>query len=815
MTFAIHISKAGADRAPQQRAMALGVALAVALLALPAAAAAPVHARQLAERALGQLGAPGNWRIDQQLVNAQGRTVVHASQLHHGHRVWGSRAIIHADAKGAPTLLGGATDAPQPNGTPALNKDQAVAIAASALGLKGRSLAPRVELVVFPTRHHGGLRLARDAGGSLQLDRKLSVVTARPRAAHVWAYEVKLAAHNRQDGLKAMSYVIDAQTGAVMHVADEVRLLAPPNAPAQRDTDVAVKGIGFSQYSGQVVLDTTRRADGSYQMIDRTRGKKFVPFLNDGIQDPYGNPVFDEDGQPIAIIGLQALGERHEGFNWDFTANWYWYAQNTSNSWGDGKQFVGYPFGSETTPNGQTAAVDAHYGMATSWDFYKNIFGREGVDGEGGSLVSIAHSFSYFGFPDDFAVYSADFGVLLGDGSRSARTNPQTGLMIPPNPDGRGSMTTLDIVGHELTHGVIDHSAGLVNFGEAGALSEATGDIFGVLIKAYARRASGTDSVIPASGVVWNLAEQNGLKPIRDMRQPSAIGYGRENWYAGLEYMDISYAAGVINRCFYFLSQGAASSAGNGDYSPYLPGGMSGIGNDRAARIWYKALTEYMTPLTTFAEAREAAIKAAADLYGAGSADVIAVRRAFAAVNIGSADSSTPVRINLALVHPAGSMFNPDGAEDFGSGTSRMPIVAMSTPVSLKAQVDNTDDKRVEWKLGTIPGSRNNPGFQHNGGIMTADGVWTPDRDWGFHALNVTSLADPRQYAEGVAWVIDGDADSDTEFDAMDLGAVALSWGMNTPVKFSHAVVHDYVVSSFDVAALVEAFVNSFGGSAG
>jgi hypothetical protein len=63
-----------------------------------------------------------------------------------------------------------------------------------------------------------------------------------------------------------------------------------------------------------------------------------------------------------------------------------------------------------------------------------------------------------------------------------------------------------------------------------------------------------------------------------------------------------------------------------------------------------------------------------------------------------------------------------------------------------------------------------------------------------------------------VALVVDADADSDTEFDAMDLGAVALSWGLDVPAKASHCVLQDYGVTSFDIAAIVEAFHNAFGG---
>ena len=68
------------------------------------------------------------------------------------------------------------------------------------------------------------------------------------------------------------------------------------------------------------------------------------------------------------------------------------------------------------------------------------------------------------------------------------------------------------------------------------------------------------------------------------------------------------------------------------------------------------------------------------------------------------------------------------------------------------------------------------------------------------------------EYAEGVAWVVDGDADGDTQFDAIDLGAVALSWGLDGWVNATHSIVGDGFVDSADVTAIHEAFKNAFGG---
>jgi len=803
----------------------LAGAVAAALLATPAYAILDSKAVQSkatqavssvrSSPALSAMGAGESLTIRNAMVTPQGRTVAHTEQTYNGHRVWGSSVIVHADPRGgahvaAQTQL--ATVAPA--GTPVLSQKQATDIALKALALKGPAIKAKAELVVFPTQFRGGIAwVFNKTTNKYEIDRANSAMPGQAKDAYVWAYEVKAFARNAQDGLKDMTYVVDARNGAILKVMNELRGLGAPNPPAQVATDVPVKGVGHSQYSGDVTIDTTQRADGTFAMIDRTRGTSYIPFFHDYYTDfVTGAPILDELGNPISVVGLQAIAEGHEGYGFfELQTNWFWLDKNPTNEWGDGQPFNGYPFGTETAVNGQTAAVDAHFGLATTWDFFKNIFGRDGLDNQGTSVVTIVHAFNFFGFPDEFAFWSKNLsGVFLGDGTSSPRTNPRDGQLIPGDPNGHGAMTSPDIVGHELTHGVIDSSAGLVNYGAAGAISESTADFFSVLIKAYAKRSNPNDSNIPQTGLVWSLGEMNGPAPYRDMQKPSTVGYGRDNWYHGVEYTNLYYQAGVMNRCFYFLSEGASSTVGAKTYSPYLRGGMTGIGADQAARIWYKALTEYLTPNATFEDARTAALSAATDIYGDPSPQVSAVRNAFAAVNLGGAIAGQdPVRIDFALVHPDGTAFNYSGND---AGVGRIPFVSMLTPSLLKAEVLNTTDKRVTWSLGAILGSLSNPGFQSEGGKIDAAGFWTPDTNFGFHAITVTSVADPLQYAEGTAFVINGDADSDLEFDAIDLGGVALSWGLDGVAKWSHAILGSSYADSFDVAAIVEAFINAYGG---
>jgi hypothetical protein len=136
-----------------------------------------------------------------------------------------------------------------------------------------------------------------------------------------------------------------------------------------------------------------------------------------------------------------------------------------------------------------------------------------------------------------------------------------------------------------------------------------------------------------------------------------------------------------------------------------------------------------------------------------------------------------------------------------------MPVVAMGYSVAGSADVTGTDNKAVTWSLGGILGSR------MYGGVIGADGRWTPPNQLGFYAMTVSSVVDPLQFATMRAWVVNGDADGDTEFDAMDLGAVALSWGLSGSVSATHSITGDGDTNSMGVMCIVEAFKNAFGGA--
>jgi Zn-dependent metalloprotease len=250
-------------------------------------------------------------------------------------------------------------------------------------------------------------------------------------------------------------------------------------------------------------------------------------------------------------------------------------------------------------------ATDCHWGAGKTYDYYKSKFNRNSYDNNNARIVSYVHYASNY----DNAFWN---GVCMtyGDGNS-----------FKP-------LTSLDVCGHEITHAVTSNTANLVYSYESGALNESFSDIFGNAVERYAK----------PSGYSWKIGEEitysgNGL---RNMQNPKLFNHPRcyksTNWYSGTgDNGGVHINSGVQNWWFYLISEG-----GSGTNDPGNTYKVDSIGILKAEQIAYRNLTYYLTTSSKYADARFYAIKAATDLYGACSKEVIAVTNAWYACNVGA-----------------------------------------------------------------------------------------------------------------------------------------------------------------------------------
>lgn len=303
----------------------------------------------------------------------------------------------------------------------------------------------------------------------------------------------------------------------------------------------------------------------------------------------------------------------------------YYYLEDTSRglgsySMGGTYSSAYYVYDSDVnfTESWQTEGVDGLYAGAAVLDYYDDVHGRNGIDGAGGpdtvdSLTGTGQVVAiYVNYGEDYAnAYWDGYEMVIGDG------------------DGTyfGPLTTVDIIGHEMTHGVTQYTAGFTYYGEPGALDEGYADIFGAMTE---RHLDGE------SADTWKMAEDCTLPAwgdaLRYMDDPSSDGYTVDHYDDF--YCDPSDSCGVhanlgiLTLAYYLLSEG-------GTHPTYGGITMAGIGADTAELIAYRALKKYSSADTDFHDARNSWLDAATDLYTAGSTQYKQTMNAWGLVGVG------------------------------------------------------------------------------------------------------------------------------------------------------------------------------------
>ncbi|MDN5895265.1 MAG: M4 family metallopeptidase [Nocardioides sp.] len=286
------------------------------------------------------------------------------------------------------------------------------------------------------------------------------------------------------------------------------------------------------------------------------------------------------DGETIDLANAQSRGK---------------IMTNSTDEWGDG-----------TMADPHSAGVDAAYGAAETWDYYLEAHDRTGIFDDGVGVPSRVH-------------YGNEYVNAFWDGQQMTYG------------DGVGNenpLTELDVAAHEMSHGVTEATAGLVYTGDAGGLNEATSDIFGTAVEFHAENPEDVGDYMMGEEIDIN----GDGTPLRYMDEPSKDGASYDCWDSSISNDDPHYTSGPGNHFFYLASEGSGAKTINGvDYdSPTCDGSdVEGIGREKAAQVWFRALSTYMTSTTTYPEARDATVNAAIDIYGGDSAECAGIEAAW------------------------------------------------------------------------------------------------------------------------------------------------------------------------------------------
>lgn len=303
------------------------------------------------------------------------------------------------------------------------------------------------------------------------------------------------------------------------------------------------------------------------------------------------------------------------------------------------------------------AALDAHWGVSSTYDYFKNTHNRNSYNNAGAALKSYVHYSSAY----ENAYWSGS-EMVYGDGASTF-----------------APLTSLDVTAHELGHGICEYSANLVYSRESGAINEGLSDIWGSVVE---------NAFAPTKQNFLIGEDITKISPyyLRSMSNPKSglsaqpDTYLGTNWKAATssctptqsnDQCGVHYNSGVLNHFFYILTQGKTGTNDKGNsYS------VTGIGFAKSAKIIYRMETSYLSSNSTYANVLTYAIQSAKDLYGADSPEAIATQNALYAVGLGTAYSS-------------GSGGGDTTAPSAPSNLAASGITSVATTLSWTASTDN------------------------------------------------------------------------------------------------------------------------------
>ena len=368
--------------------------------------------------------------------------------------------------------------------------------------------------------------------------------------------------------------------------------------------------------------------------------------------------------------------------------------------------------------NKDRAGWSAHWAAEMTYDYVYQMFGKNSYDGNGATIKQYVH-------------YDNNYNNAFWDGSKMTYGDGDGSTFDP--------LVGLDVVGHEITHAITERSSNLRYQNESGALNESFSDIFGTAVEFYAE-----------GNADWFIGEDfdaSGGNGFRNMMNPNEDGhpdtYKGSNWrstsvFPNLadDYGGVHSNSGVQNFWFYILSVGKSGTNDNGDaYS------VQGIGIDKAAQVAFRNVQTKLSANSTYADARAGAIASATELYGAGSAEEIAVTNAWHAVGVGAkhpggggggTTCNAPSGLSASSVTTSAATLGWTAAANANSYAVRYRVSGSSTWTNTtatgtsKAVSGLTDNTTYEFQVSSDCGSGSTSAYSGSASFTTQQSGGTP-----------------------------------------------------------------------------------------
>lgn len=432
---------------------------------------------------------------------------------------------------------------------------------------------------------------------------------------------------------------VDAQTG---------RILLYDAIIKHAGTPASVPVTVQTRYAGSRVIRTKQISGvdphcGALLTSSHPANEVYIPGSSTWvlIDDSRGNGIETYDmngvgGLPLSVPSLYIQGKSFTDVDNNWTLAEHKRSDPLQNGTGEGGAFE---------MENDDIAWDAHWGASMVYDYWLSHHARRSFDNRDGKIKSFIH----YGPAYDNAFWNGSF-MTYGDGSGTAA-------------GGFKALTSLDVCGHEIGHGICSYTSDLVYQSESGAMNEALSDIWASCIERFA--IVSVDNSLANIYRPFYIGEQISASPdapLRRMDNPKSAGnpdtYGGANWSNPVcsptlvnDYCGVHNNSGVLNKWFYLLTVGSHSGSGpDAQYArPDSDDGINDLGNtysvtgtgfDISEKIVY-LMEQMLSATATYAEARDASIAAATIISGdACSPTVQSVTNAWYAVGVGDAYNS-------------------------------------------------------------------------------------------------------------------------------------------------------------------------------